>query len=962
MDTLTFLRRVLPPEGIYAAIVINDGAPQQRFFNDLPTLATNCQELDARGNNVYFAVSSFKKRGSRKQDNVHLTNVIAIDVDCVNDDKHVYKNQRDGLQAVLNFVTDSGLPTPMIISSGRGLHIYWVLDAPLPPEEWRPLADAMKNAHTALNFKVDATVTADSARVLRPTQTHNPKNGAEVKLLLDAPPTSKGVLQNILQRYIQPTAGTSNLNMTPPPKTKGTGLLAAMAVPTDFPPASAPVVVDKCAQIKWGVDNADKVQEPFWYAMLGVAAHCVAAEDTAKEWSQGHPGYDETKTLAKMQQWRNNATGPATCSRFKAERPSGCDKCKFNGKITSPASISKQYDAAPASQDIPAEVVADVPIPYPFERVEDAATKRKFMVMVLDGTHIETCPFEIYPVGYGRDNALGYEVVRYKWYRQHLGWTDLIFRQALLAEDAREFATAIADQGIVLRGKKQQQDFQFMLRAYMEELRAIKSMTNLHDSMGWKENFTQFVIGDRVYKRLADGSVTAETISMSATTNRIASTNYTTKGDLKTWAAGTKVLQDLDFPQHMFALTQGFAAPLWAFGGLKGITVSLFGRSGSGKTLIQMWQQSIWGNPDKLHLTAKTTQNALFNRLGTAGNLPVTIDETTNMEDKDVGEFIFWVTEGKDKDRLTRSAEQRAPKEWATAVTVSTNKSFISKMQSGGFETDAQLVRLLEVPMAPHAVFKEGSAVGRALYRHIMNNYGVPGDAYAKILLALGKDEIERRIDVATKGFELKYGFKFSGMERYWENAFVRMEVAGQIATEYGLIAYDYELGIRWALTQLPALRCNIIENAVDGWKLINEFLNEVAAETLTIMHTEGQPSCFDHNRLPRGVVKARFDMFRKTHMDDYAHGTVMLVSRYFKPWLAARGYDFSVLQGELRALQADATPASGRFWIGRNTALKIGQQQVVGVNLSNEKMGGYLRDTALVPTDLTLGQMTVVK
>ena len=46
----------------------------------------------------------------------------------------------------------------------------------------------MKQAALDKEFKIDAGLTANSALVLRPVGTHNPKNGNEVKLLVDAEP------------------------------------------------------------------------------------------------------------------------------------------------------------------------------------------------------------------------------------------------------------------------------------------------------------------------------------------------------------------------------------------------------------------------------------------------------------------------------------------------------------------------------------------------------------------------------------------------------------------------------------------------------------------------------------------------------------------------------------------------------------------------------------------------------
>mgnify|MGYP007000446134 len=63
--------------------------------------------------------------------------------------------------------------------------------------------------------------------------------------------------------------------------------------------------------------------------------------------------------------------------------------------------------------------------------------------------------------------------------------------------------------------KKQTEYFQLMLRTYMDELRQIRTMTNLYSTMGWKEKNAAFVLGDTLLKRTAEG-VTEESISLAS--------------------------------------------------------------------------------------------------------------------------------------------------------------------------------------------------------------------------------------------------------------------------------------------------------------------------------------------------------------------------------------------------------------------------------------------------------------
>ena len=963
MDTLDFFRRVLPPKGWYCTVVINKSLPpQQLFFGTLEELAINCLRLDTGKNNTYYALSSFKVRGNRKQVNAGLTKALFLDIDCapekVNqvdkagnpiEDKG-YLNQQDGLAALIKFLAVTKLPNPMIVSSGRGLHIYWVLDEALSPDEWQPLADALKSTFKANGFFFDPSVTADRARVLRPIGTHNPKNGAEVKLLLDGPTYSKQTLQNVLGS-VSPGART---NLFPPSSSSAlrvtSSVAANMAVTSNSPPASAEIIYHKCAQVAWAVNNQAKVSEPMWYALMGIAAYCKDADSVAQSWSKGHPGYNPAQVTAKMKQWKMQTTGPTTCNRFQDERSRGCAKCPVKGVVVSPAQLGTERPRVERSDDVPDTVDKDLSLPKPFRLVEGGIVQR------IDGTDIEVCPFELYPVGYGRDEHLGYETVRYVWKRQHVGWSDLVFRQAHLNFESREFATTIADQGIVLKGKKQTEGFQYMLRAYMDELRKKQSMSNIYGSMGWKENHTQFVIGERLYKRKDDGSVSVETVALSSVTGAQGKTHYTQKGTIAEWVKLSSVWETADMPWHIFALNSAFSAPLWEFTGLKGITISLCGHTGGGKSVIQLMMQSIWGDPGRLHVSANTTHNALFNRLGVYGNLPLTIDEATHM--KDVGDFCFWVTQGRDKSRLTRNAVERVPREWATNVTVSTNVSFASKMAADGIEIDAQMARLLEVDIPIHKLFMKSSNAGRSIVEILSRNHGIIGDALIKEFLRLGEANLRQRIKDATAGFASWYGCTFVGTERFWETKFILDHVACTIAQEAELIGYDFRIGIQYLVDRIEDMRTTIADTHTTSFTLIKEYLNENAADVLTVMHTVNMHSAVDQARLPRGEIKARFDVYRKGPMDKFDRGTVMIVRKGFRTWLASNGYDYSRLCKELVTVGADATPATKRCVLSRDTGLKAGQHYVVGINLNNIEMLGFLDNIQQSSDDLTLGRL----
>ena len=946
MTTLEFLQRVLPSRGYYVSTVINREGRQQGFFDSVEELASVCERLDKTNNNPYFAISAFNAKGNRKQDNVRATKVIAIDVDC--GEGKPYASWQEGLTELGKFVHTMSLPKPMIVASGNGLHVYWVLTEELEPQDWKPLAEAMKLACIDKEFKIDAGLTANSALVLRPVGTHNPKNGKEVTLLVDAPPVEAHSLVKSLSYFYSTNRALKDRH------TADNSLLDSLATKQDFPLSVGSVIASKCKQIAWAIDNQDKVDEPLWYDLIGVSAFCVDPEKTAVQWSQKHPKFDYQTTVDKLKHWKESASGPTTCAKFDVDRPGGCKGCAYKGKIGSPTRLGVQYQEVQLPAEVPDKFANAVQIPKPFKRTKDG------IKLTIDDTDIDVCKFDVYPVGYGLDESLGYETVRYHWNRPHMGWQDLILRQAYLTEGNREFATAIADQGIVLYNKKQTEYFQLMLRTYMEELRQIRTMTNLYSTMGWKEKNTAFVLGDTLLKRTAEG-VTEERISLASGIQRQGAELYNTKGELDQWVKLTSILEKADLKTHMFTLGVAFSAPLYNFTGLKGLTVSLYGPTGGGKTLAQYWGQSIYGNPDKLHFAAKYTQNSLFSRLGTYANLPLTIDEVTMMNDKEVGDFCYWVSQGRDKARLNRNAEERDAKTWATPVLVSTNKSLQSKLIASGLDTDAQMARLLELTVPSSPLFTRGSEAGRKIYEAIHSNYGHVGKQFVINLLAMGEEGIQSAIAEASDNFHKKYKSKFSGEERYWEQAIILADLAMNLANQWNLIGFDYTKATEWVLSQIGAIRRTVQENQVDCFDLVAEYMADCADTSVTVMHTVGQKPQPDFARIPRGDIRIRLDVFRKSPTEPFDKGTMMIDRTHFRKWLSVRGADYKSFKQELVAENAIATPRSEKASLGKDTPVKLAQTYVIGFNLIHPRFQSLLENADVVADDLAYGQLQVM-
>lgn len=182
LTTKDFLDVVLPSEGLRCIVHIHGGRKDHTFHPDNALAAAKAAELDATGNgDVYFGCATFREPGSRKGINAEAAQSMWLDLDTAefkSEGNAPYSNRHVALSELERFCFELALPTPVVVSSGYGLHVYWPMDVPLSPDQWRETAGALKRACGNWGLKADHSRTTDIASILRVPGTHNRKNPA----------------------------------------------------------------------------------------------------------------------------------------------------------------------------------------------------------------------------------------------------------------------------------------------------------------------------------------------------------------------------------------------------------------------------------------------------------------------------------------------------------------------------------------------------------------------------------------------------------------------------------------------------------------------------------------------------------------------------------------------------------------------------------------------------------------
>lgn len=346
-----FYRDVLPSEGNYC--LWDKTTKQHTWFSSQEELLSFTEELienEAQG--VYFATAAFNdvavangNKDARTQANVTGKKCFYLDLDAgakklaKHGEDKVYATQKDAIADARRFVQATDLSPTYLISSGEGLHLYWVLDESVSGAEWTPVAKRLSKLFKQHGLKEDSAVTSDSARILRPIGTVH-ENGTNVKPLLRRGPTYsfeefKAILTNML---VDDGDDEDEFDFDVPRGKYDTAVNEDVIV--EGPPKSVRKIAPKCGALAEVIRKRGNVEEPYWRAMLGIVKHTVEGDKAAHAFSSGHPDYDKRDTQFKLDNWK---TGPTTCAEF-AKHCSECGKCEHRGTIKSPIQLGLMTD------------------------------------------------------------------------------------------------------------------------------------------------------------------------------------------------------------------------------------------------------------------------------------------------------------------------------------------------------------------------------------------------------------------------------------------------------------------------------------------------------------------------------------------------------------------------------------------------------------------------------------------
>lgn len=864
--SIDFYKTILPPIGPYCAVGISGRTVIHTFHNTFEELIQRGQELDSQHLNPYFALASFTTPTKRTAENAKALSSLFLDLDC--GEGKDFESQSEAHTKLQEFCESTGLPTPVIVSSGRGLHVYWPLTEPLPTEQWRSIARRFKQLCISSEFKIDTHVPADAARVLRMPGTHNFK---------DEPPKDVVLLTELRSfdlSEIEPKLPAPMVDLSEA-KLFGMDDFTKSLGQKDYPTTSFVRLVRRslkgtgCAQIAHAVKEASTLTEPLWRAALSIAWRCIDGEESIHTLSRPHPDYNPDDTVAKAEKTK----GPMTCEWYRLNNPNVCAGCTH--RITSPIQLGVKVEEAPvtegeyivetdlnseddktAAQQTVTVTIPAYPAPY-FRPINGGVYKR---TKDKDGDPVETqvYPYDIYLTSrfydYDDHGVGDGELVGLNIHSPHDGIRRLVVpvTNLLVKEKLRDL---LLRHGVAVFNTE---DIMAYFASSFRKLQQQGSASRTRNQMGWTPDMSGFVVGELEYTLrgtlLAPASAAARDIAP----------HMVPKGSLEEWTNVVNFYAQPGMEAHAFVIFAGFGAPLLRLiGGMavKGAAINLMSsKSGTGKTTAQMVVNSIFGHPSGLLMRKNDTTHSKMQWIGTLNTIAATMDEVTNMSDEALSELIYDIPQGRGRHRMEAQSNRLRVNTatWMTFLIMSSNSSLYDKLMRLKSTADGELRRLIEIRIErPTNITK---AQTDQIFNALNNNYGVAGPAYIKYIQANLPEVTALALETQRK---IDEDLKLDQSDRYYSIVLACIFAGAAISSKLRLhsipIAPVYEFGMK----TMGSIRTEVVAPISDPVNIASEALGSFVNENLNFALVINKPQAGIPAvpiQSPRGPLKMRYE------------------------------------------------------------------------------------------------------
>jgi hypothetical protein len=861
MSEFDLLTAVQPAEGWFAVLGIKGkGDVRQKLVATREEVDQIAADYMAQGRNAFFGVAKYETDEGRTKDNVKTVKAFWLDIDCGEAKARVdektgrpdgYIDQPTALGELKRFCKLVGLPKPILVNSGRGVHVYWALTEEVTREQWEPAANHLRELCNTHELYVDPAV-FEVARVLRIPGTLNFKDdpAKPVTIINEADPVEFEAFKALLGVKEKPAA---------PLKREISEFAKSLQDNIDknfFKIMRRSENGNGCQQLLDCYKSRATLSEVRWFNALSVAKFCKDKDKAIHKMSEGYEGYDAAATEQKIQ----HIKGPHGCKEFEKNNAGGCDGCPFKGKITGPISLGKELAEATEEDNVITEKPEEkgaAPVLHRIPKYPRSYSRGKnggvyYMPPDDEGELQLIYPDDLYVVKRMVDPVEG-DVVVMKLHMPCDGVREFVVSNNIVTKK-EELRGILASRGVMCGVKQFNRVIDYVVAA-VSEIRYKGKAEQMRLQFGWADRDSKFIIGDR--------EIGVEGIfhsPPSSVTRNIAAQMVPT-GSLEKWKEVFALYGRPGLEPNAFAALSAFGSPLLKFLGQSGVIINLINsNSGTGKTTALHMCNSVYGHPKILCAVKADTLNAKLMRLGVMNTLPFAVDEMTNTEPKDFSELAYSMSQGRGKDRVKQSSNELRTNltSWNCVSVCSSNASFYEKLTALKNSPDGEMMRLMEYKIDYSDAID--TALAKQMFDHqLMENYGHAGDIYAAWLV---NNLEEAKAGALATQAKIDRELKLTQRERIWSAALAANITGGRIAYKLGLIDWDMKAIYKWATDKLQDMRGDVTPPVTNVVSTIAEFLNRHVQNYISVKDEADGRSGFENapSQEPRGELMVRME------------------------------------------------------------------------------------------------------
>lgn len=934
MDTLAFLRAVLPEPGWKCVVHIAGQTRKQYFFETHEETAQAIVRLDKLDGNVYHGCASYSGevrqsaraalegwrpvRHREKQDVLWLR-AFWLDIDLA--PKSRYADACAAAEDVVRFCRELGLPVPLFVGSGNGLHVYWPLARDIDRLEWERYAAGLKLACDRHDLEAGRERTADCSSILRPPGAHWRKSESR---LVECGPIPMGSDLSAFDCLLEFAADAPKSRNSIVPANSKSGISSKILFKPPNEKIDFEQLASNCAQLGALRLSRGLVSEPLWHASLVLLSHCHEGEKIANEWSNAHSNYSPEEVSAYVARGRERS-GPTTCVHFRSINPAGCEGCKFNvatplNTLTSHLTARSDVDSVPVVGDGTGKgtdgFLLDGGLWFRHEERNGKFSRIKVTNFGVELLHVQ----------FGEIRTAN-RFYHFRHFLPHHGWQDI----EVSASDPYMTRT-LAGGGLNIH---ESDLFGKWVKGQVDMYNDKQEQQVQYEQYGWKSE-TSFLYGSRLYRPDA-------TVEVPGSTELKFRNQWLMPrkgGSLDGWKLAADRLFGAGSEGQSFAVLAAFAAPLMRFTNDSegGAIVSLVTRAtGTGKSSALAGAYTVYASDRRaLSLTTTDTGNSKGVAMATIGNLPIVHDEFAG--DPEVTKnFVKLFTEGRDKQRLDRDGQMRhTVGTWQTILFTAANTSLVDTIGALG-ASDALAYRVLEFPVSSAGDFSPAEA--DRLRKQLELNAGWAGHAFLEYIVR--PDVLEMVKAMIAMMMEEIYAYRkgvFGREHRFWVRTLACVAVAARIVEHLDLVAFSPTRIMTWAIDYFASMERPVPQTQAD-W--LASFINAHTNEMLVVPRAWSPDDNKKGSKLA-SIVPPRIPT-RLTIRREEDTGAYLIDYQTIKRWLIKHEISPGAL---IKDLTAAKIILGLKFRsLGAGTNLGGGQVKVVEVDGAHPAFSGMIRE-----------------